>query len=163
MTMIHRALNFFTAIGLSLCLVATSLAAAEMAAHDHGTAPSRLQLNAGKKWATDAPLRKGMENIRNAMDAALQDIHASRLSAAQYTELAKKVNGEVNGIVASCKLDPQADAQLHIIIANTLEGAEVMQGKIKGSARQNGAVKILGALKNYAVYFDHPNWKPIRH
>ena len=167
MTAIERTLKFLAAVGLSLGLAATSLAAAEQSAHkhdqEHGAVPARLSLNDGKKWATDAPLRQGMENIRNTMDAALHDIHENKLSAARYGELAKKVNGEVGGIVANCKLEPQADAQLHIIIADMLEGAEAMQGKREQSTRQHGAVQVVGALEKYAEVFDHPGWAPIRH
>lgn len=149
----------------ALSFAATGLAAAEISAHQHesGTSPSTLKLNDGKKWATDAPLRKGMENIRTAMAAALPAIHANKLSTAKYSELAQKVSTEVSGIVANCKLDPQADAQLHLIIADLLSGVETMQGKTKKTKRQTGAVKVLGALEKYAAYFDHPGWKPITH
>jgi hypothetical protein len=147
---------------LSLAFVAAPLSAAEHR-HDHGAAPAKLELNNGKKWETDAPLRKGMEAIRGSMDAALHDIHENKLSAAKYGELAKKVNGEVNGIVASCKLDPKADAQLHLVIADILAGAEAMEGKAKKVKRQAGAVKVIGALEKYGAYFDHPGWQPIKH
>lgn len=167
MTAIKRTLKFLAAVGLSLGLAATGLAAAEKSAdkhdHDHGAAPAKLSLDEGKKWATDAPLRQGMENIRNTMDAALHDIHENKLAAARYGELAKKVNGEVGGIVANCKLDPKADAQLHLVIADILEGAEAMEGKVRKTRRQSGAVKVVGALEKYVDFFDHPGWKTIKH
>ena len=157
--------KLLAAAGLALGLAAGgSLAAdAHRHEHDHGAAPARLELNNGKKWETDAPLRKGMESIRGSMDAALHDIHENKLSAAKYGELAKKVNGEVNGIVASCKLDPKADAQLHLVIADILEGVEAMEGKAKKVKRQAGAVKVIGALEKYGAYFDHPGWQPLKH
>jgi hypothetical protein len=154
--------KLLTAAGLALGLAAGSLAA-DAHKHDHGAAPAKLELNNGKKWETDAPLRKGMESIRGSMDAALHDIHENKLSAAKYGELAKKVNGEVNGIVASCKLDPKADAQLHLVIADILEGVEAMEGKAKKVKRQAGAVKVIGALEKYGAYFDHPGWQPLKH
>jgi len=152
-------------IAFALSLGASNLAAAEIGAHQHepGASPSMLKLNNGKKWATDAPLRKGMENIRAAMTAALPVIHTNKLSSAKYNGLAKKVSKEVTYIVANCKLDPQADAQLHLIIADILSGVEEMQGKTKGTKRQTGAVTVLGALEKYDTYFDHPGWKPITH
>lgn len=151
--------------GFVLSLTTTSLAAAETGAHRHepGASPSTLKLNDGKKWATDAPLRKGMENIRVAMAAALPAIHTNKLSSAKYNALAQKTSNEVAYIVANCKLDPQADAQLHLIIADMLSGVEAMQGKTKGAKRQTGAVTVLGALEKYDTYFDHPGWKPITH
>lgn len=86
-----------------------------------------------------------------------------KYSAAQYGALAKKVNGEVNGIVANCKLEPKADAQLHLVIADVLEGVEAMEGKAKKVKRRAGAERVLGALEKYAAHFDHPGWQPVRH
>lgn len=148
-----------------LGLITSNLTAAEISAHQHepGASPATPKLNNGKKWTTDAPLRKGMENIRAQMAAALPAIHTNKLSGAKYNALAQKTSNEVAYIVANCKLDPQADAQLHLIIADILSGVEAMQGKTKDAQRQTGAVTVLGALENYAAYFDHPGWKPIKH
>ena len=154
--------TLLAAAGLALGLAASSQAA-DAHKHEHGAAPAKLELNNGKKWATDAPLRKGMENIRKLMEASLHDIHEGKLSAAKYGALAKKVNAEVNGIVANCKLDPKADAQLHLVIADILEGVEAMEGKTKKMKRQAGALKVGGALEKYASHFDHPGWQPLKH
>lgn len=156
--------KLLAAAGLALGLAAGSLAAEKAAhEHEHGAAPAKLELNNGKKWTTDAPLRKGMESIRNGMDAALHGIHENKFSAAQYGALAKKVNGEVSGIVVNCKLEPKADAQLHLVIADLLEGVEAMAGKAKKVKREAGAVKVVGALEKYGSHFDHPGWQPIKH
>lgn len=154
-------------LGLTLGLAATSAWAAETAMrnhdHDHADAPARLSLNEGKKWATDESLRKAMANIRNAMDASLHDIHEGKLSSAKYGALARKVNGEVGYMVSNCRLEPKADAQLHLVIADILEGVEAMEGKVKKTKRQDGAVKVIGALEKYGAYFDDPGFKPIKH
>lgn len=132
------------------------------AAHGHGGAVT-LQLNAGKKWETDAPLRSSMAQIRRAMGGSLDKIHHNKLAAAGYGTLARKVEGEVGNIVKNCKLPPDADAQLHLIVAELLAGAEQMAGKDKHAKRQDGAVKVIGALDNYATYFDDPQFKPLAH
>lgn len=129
---------------------------------DHA-ATTTLQLNAGKKWETDEPLRKAMASIRQSVDASLHQIHENKLTPAGYGKLAHKVEGEVGNIVSNCKLEPQADAQLHLIVADLLAGSEQMAGKIKKAKRQDGAVKVIGALENYATYFDDPQFKPIAH
>lgn len=132
------------------------------AAHGHGAATT-LQLNAGKKWETDEALRKSMAQIRQAVDASLPKIHDNKLAAAGYGALARKVEGEVGNIVKNCKLEPQADAQLHLIVADLLAGADQMAGKVKHAKRQDGAVKVIGALSNYAKYFDDPQFTPLEH
>lgn len=154
--------TLLAAAGLALGLSAGSLAA-DAHKHEHGAAPAKLELNNGKKWATDAPLRKGMENIRKLMEASLHDIHEGKLSAAKYGALAKKVDAEVGGIVANCKLDPQADAQLHLVIAGIGEGVEAMEGKAKKVKRQTGAVKVIDALEKYGAHFEHAGWQPLAH
>ena len=147
------------------CLISVPVFASEPSGHSHDPAgtPVKLSLDAGKKWASDEPLRKAMTNIRNAMDKSLHAIHKDKLSAAKYGALAKKVNGEIGYMVSNCKLEPKADAQLHLIIAEMLEGVEAMDGKVKTMTRQDGAVKVIGALENYSTYFDDPSWKPIKH
>jgi hypothetical protein len=147
------------------CLISVPVFASEPSGHSHdavGT-PVKLSLDSGKKWASDEPLRMAMTNIRNAMDKSLHAIHEDRLSATKYGALAKKVNGEVGYMVSNCKLEPKADAQLHLIIAEMLEGVEAMDGKLKTMTRQDGAVKVIGALESYSTYFDDPSWKPIKH
>ena len=152
---------------LCMAVAGTSLAASPQVGHDHkheqSAATKTLQLNAGKKWETDAPLRQAMANIRQEMAGALHDIHENRLSAKGYGKLAQKVEAEVGNMVANCKLGTQADEQLHIVIAELLGGAEGMAGKVKGGKRQNGAVQVIGALEKYATYFDDAGFKPIEH
>ena len=80
--------KLLTAAGLALGLATGSLAA-DAHKHDHGAAPAKLELNNGKKWATDAPLRRGMENIRNSIDAVHHEIHENKLSTAKYGALEK--------------------------------------------------------------------------
>lgn len=156
------------AVILALILGATSLSfagpsLAAKTAHQHGAAEHELQLNAGEKWATDAPLRKAMGALNGAMQTSLPTIHDNQLGDAQYDQLAVRVNAEVAYMVKHCKLEPQADAQLHLIIAELLAGADSMAGKTPDQARRNGAVKVLGALQSYAEYFADSAFETIQH
>ena len=148
-----------------LCLSAAAPAFAAEDAHKHGheAQGSMLQLNAGKKWETDAALRKSMGEIRHTMASSLHAIHDNTLPAKAYDGLAQKVEGAVGEIIANCKLPPAADAQLHIVVADLLAGAEQMAGKDKEAGRMDGAVKVVGALDNYGKYFDDPGFKPLAH
>jgi hypothetical protein len=139
-----------TALAITVALAFAAPLAFGQAGHDHGHAAdeAKLVLNQGKKWPTDAPLRQGMENIRDALGKRMK-----------YEALAAKVNLEVAGIVQNCKLEPEADAQLHIVIAELMAGAEAMQGKVKGETRRAGAEKVARALNAYAEHFDHAGWK----
>lgn len=149
-----------SALAASLAATFSLPALAAEAAHDHGTAAgAALELNQGKKWQTDEPLRKGMSNMRAALAGDLKAIHADKASDAQYEALASKLTGEVAFVVQNCKLDPKADAELHKVIGEILGGADAMQGKEAGVARRDGAVRVAKALNAYGKYFDHPGWR----
>lgn len=131
--------------------------------HDHGTATTHtIQLNAGKKWATDDPLRQGMGTIRTLAEKALPAAHAGKLTRARYDALASDIDAQIAHIVGNCKLDAKADAQLHIVIAELSAGVETMQGKRAGEARAMGVVKVAQTLNTYGRYFNHPGWKAIK-
>jgi len=152
---------------MGLALVGTSFAATgnptHAHQHEHGATITKLHLNAGKKWETDQALRQAMGNIRQTMATSLPAIHENRLSKKDYTALAQKIEAEVGNIVANCKLDPKADEQLHLIVADLVQGAEQMAGKAKAGKSRDGAVRVVGALKKYGDYFEDPGFVPIKH
>ena len=148
-------------VGL-LCL-ASNLPAAAQTAHEHahaGAAVANLQLDAGHQWATDASLRSGMARIRAAFDADHPAIHDGKETNAQYEALAARVESQVNDIVKNCKLPPAADANLHYVIADLLQGVSLMRGKDPARTRHEGAALVHGALLAYGKYFDDPSWTP---
>lgn len=153
----------------SCALLASGSQAAGETAHAHGhghahAAPAPAAMPAdGRKWPTDAPLRQSMANIRSAFAASLHEIHAGKLSAAAYGTLSQTVRDEVDAMVRNCKLYPQADAQLHLVIGDMLQGAEAMEGKMKRLKRSAGAAKVLRALEDYGTRFDDPGWQPLSH
>lgn len=149
------------AVAVALAFGGPALAASDAHEHGHGAQEAKLVLNQGKKWQTDAPLRQGMDNIRAAVAKDVKAIHANKATPKQYEALAAKVNVEVAGIVQNCKLPPEADAQLHIVVAELMGGAEAMQGKEKGVARRAGAERVAKALNAYGEHFEHAGWKRI--
>lgn len=146
---------------IALAVSANTYAAQNVEAHHHshgGTEPTNLQLNAGKKWATDEPLRQAMSDINQAMTKALPRIHKNQFGNGEYQALATTVSEKVAYAVENCKLDPKADAMLHLVIGDLMAGAESMEGKTSKS-RHDGAVQVLEALKLYGKYFQHTGWK----
>jgi hypothetical protein len=124
-------------------------------AHDHGQAAvGQLKLNDGSKWATDAPLRAGMAAIQSAFDADHAAIHAGTATDAHYEALAARIEAEVNSIVANCKLPPEADANLHYVIADLSQGIGLMRGSDPARTRHDGAALVHGALRAYHQFFD---------
>jgi len=144
-----------TALALATGLPAASLAAAP---HDHGAAPAKLQLDNGKRWATDEPLRRGMATLRDAVHGAPAPMHQGTARPADYAALGRRVEETVGGIVKDCKLPPAADAQLHVVIADLVAGADALKGAKDGKAGRAGLLRVNGALEAYARHFDHPGW-----
>lgn len=153
-------LLFALGFALPLAIAAGPLQAAQT--HDHGHAAAELALDHGQKWATDDPLRQAMGNLHQAVARALPEAHAGALSDAGYDALGAQANRELAYIVENCKLEPQADAVLHVILADVVEGAGIAGGQHTGQARAAGVVRLAEALNRYGEYFDHPGWQAIR-
>lgn len=148
-------------VGLAI-LVGSSVHAAQSEEHAHGHegGQQELQLDGGKKWATDAPLRQGMSGIRDAVQAAHPAIHARKQDGPGYLKLAGEIDAQVAYMIANCKHSSGADATLHVLLVEIIGGAEQMKQADLARARE-GAVRVIQALDQYPRYFDHRGWHPI--
>jgi hypothetical protein len=125
---------------------------------DHGGA---IVLDHGKKWTTDKTLRSGMGGIRSALAADLKTIQNGKAGAKTYDALSSQIDKQLVFIERNCRLNPQADAVLHLILAELMEGVETMRSKQTNMEKREGFFKLLDALDNYNRYFNHPGWQPI--
>ncbi len=139
---------------------AVTVGAAEVHQQHQAADHMQLTLDHGRKWATDKPLRDGMVQIRTSMADSLQQIHQGKFSAEQYRSLGTAIQQQVSTIIAQCKLEPRADAMLHIVLADLLAGADAMQGK-GGTEPAAGAERVISALNAYGNYFNHPGWRSL--
>lgn len=136
--------------------------ASQAAPHEHGGAmPAGMALDHGRKWSTDGPLRSGMARIRTLVQPQLGAAHAGKLQPAQYTALAGRIETEIGRIVADCKLKPEADAMLHVVIGEIGAGTDAMKGKTPTQRPEQGLLQVAAALNNYGEHFEHPGFKPI--
>ena len=150
--------------GAALAASLATVPAVAQAEHEHmhhssGAAVAQLQLDDDRKWPTDPSLRSGMAAIQAAFDADHPAIHAGKETDAQYAALAGRIEAQVQAIVASCKLPPAADANLHFVIADLLQGVSLMRGEDRQRTRHDGAALVHGALLAYPQYFDDPGWE----
>jgi hypothetical protein len=147
---------------LPLLSLADEHAGHAQAEHKHEAATqAKLTLNEGKKWHADEPLRLAMSHIRASVTTALPAIHSGKLTPAQYDALGKDIEGQIGLIVQTCKLDPKADAQLHIILGDIAAGLDLATAKLSTKKRASGIHKIAVSLNTYGKYFDHPDWQTI--
>lgn len=117
-------------------------------AHDaaHDTTVARPD---GAQWPTDEPLRTGMSRIQAAVERSTT---APPLSREGSLTLARTIEQNVTYIIEHCKLPPEADTALHVLLARILTATD----QLKKDASPNAAVaQILGALHDYRDAFDH--------
>lgn len=127
---------------------------------DPDKAAASLTLNNGQKWQTDETLRAGMKAIRDQLQAAVKPIHAETYSPDDYKALAAGIEKEIGNIMSKCKLPPEVDNQIHLVLTQITAGTEAMK---KGDKPMSGAVKVIQGLQSYEKFFEHPDWKPIEH
>ena len=120
-------------------------------------APSSL--NQGKKWETDAAVRQGMDNIRDALAAHQTRIAKEQLNAQDYQQLAATIDKNVSAILTNRKVSKEAEKAFHLIIMLDLtQNVELMRAGLKVSLQRTGALGMLQTLRNYGEYFQHPGW-----
>lgn len=165
-----------TIAGLGFAMATGSAWAATAAAplHDHGRAGGSpmLMADSGSKWVADTTLSRAMTSIHGAVHAefahvaALDDTLAGKeltrkALRSKYLALAKKINDEVAYMIGNCRLEPEADARLHLVITDLNEGVAAMEGQDEYGSRRDGVVKVMDALDKYAGYFDDPGFMSV--
>jgi hypothetical protein len=160
MRLLCRLSIVFVGIFLSLLNAGVVMAEASKTDHQHSHAAdehtaSGLSLDQGKKWETDAALRRGMKSINDAAMEAVPAYHHDELTKADAEKLAKHIDQQVSYLVANCTLEPGADATLHVLIGDLLTAAARMSND---PLSPQGLPNIVKALQQYPDYFDHQGW-----
>lgn len=122
--------------------------------HAHTPADAGAAAAPAQRWVADLPLRQGMAAIRVAVDALAHGEHG-HLDAKQTVALAGQIETQVGRIVAECKLEPRADAALHVIIARLMQGASALKADPANTA---AIASLREALQAYPKQFDDPDW-----
>lgn len=138
--------------------------AAPSASHGPAHAPADAAAHAatpmpagGQRWATDAPLREAMLRIRDGVAVNATAFHDGTLSAAAAQTLAAAVEGDVQFMIANCRLAPEPDAALHALIGRLLGAAKALR---TDPLSVDGLPQLAAVLDDYGVAFDHPGWEP---
>lgn len=142
-------------LGALLCGLWVNGVPAQEHAHEHAHAAHSAPDTAadGVLHATDAPLRAGILRIRDLL-AAKRPADATAAKA-----LADGIDGEVQQLFAQCKLEPDADAALHGVLALLLEGA----AGLRADAGDDDAwAKLQQAIALYPQRFDDAAFRAAR-
>ena len=95
-----------------------------------------------------------MARIRSAVEA-LQHGLMGHLTEAQQKDAAAQVDAAVADMIANCKLEPEADASLHGLLAPLVAGAGAVR---EGRFGQPELAAMQDALAQYPQRFDDPGW-----
>lgn len=149
---------------LSASLMATPVLAqsADHAAHaqhaqhaDHAAHRQAAETKApAQRWATDAPLREGMRDIREATEL-LNHYEMGHLDATQRDNAVEQIDAAIKNMVANCKLKPDADAALHGLLGKFMAGADAAR---KGKFTKAELTPMQQALARYPQLFDDATW-----
>ena len=112
----------------------------------------------GRLWPTDEPLRSAMTRIRAAIEQTAPAYERKELRAADAEKLAVTVEEGVAYMVANCKLSPEADAALHVLIGRMMSAAAALRSDPASDA---GMPQLLAVLHDYQAAFEHPGWPPL--
>lgn len=124
----NKPLSLAIAAALACAALLPGTALAQHAGHtDHAdhAAPATVAAP-GVTYATDAPLRKGMGDIRAAVQALDHHEHG-HMNADQALATVAIVEHSIGHIVANCKLEPEADHALHGVLAKLGKGVAALK------------------------------------
>lgn len=117
--------------------------------HDHSHEQSQVQYKKPeKKYNGDENLKNGMKSVLANMKSLLSDKSKDRVKVQKET--GAKIQQAVQDMFKNCKLDKDADAAAHIILADILKGADqIAEGK-----EDEGHHLIHAALVRYEESFE---------
>lgn len=126
-------------------------------AHDaHAGGP--LPALPAQPYATDEPLRAGMDGVARAVAEAATAQAGGTFDASAAEKLAARVDERFQYMVANCKLAPEADVALHALLAQLMAAARAAQ-EDPASPEAVAHMQQLLAVE-YPRYFDHAGWNP---
>lgn len=111
-------------------------------AHDHGNAPSRLELNDGKKWEADKPTREAVAGMKLAL-AATENNRA----------LGEKLRGQYQALLQGCTMTGAAHNQLHHWLNLLLPAVDQLAEETDVAKSDAARQEVRRLLDEYDKYF----------
>lgn len=99
-------------------------------------------------WTPDAPLMEGMSRVRTAVSG----LEAAPGQAAVASHVAE-VDEAIGYMFANCRLEPEPDAALHIVLARLMAAGRELQADPSATAP---VAEMRAALENYGALFHDP-------
>lgn len=134
-----------------LCLLAGLAVALPAAAHNHALHETPATVPAAR-FPADAALIDAMDGVRNAVEAFEHARHG-HMGPEQVRSLADHLDTQIARVFRECKLEPQADASMHTILAVIAKANRAMR---ETPTEYAPVAAMERALADYARMFDDP-------
>ena len=141
-----------------LAALAVPVAQAQSAHHDHAAHTAATQTPT-QRWTTEAPLRAGMRDLREATEL-LNHYQMGHLDDVQRDNAVAAIDAAIKNMIANCKLKPDADTALHGLLAKFIAGADAARA---GKFTKVELVPMQEALARYPQLFDDAEWGKTGH
>lgn len=145
-------------LGLGAVVPSPAQDEAQDHSHDEMHAAGALDLRKPEsgKWASDESLRRGMSELRDAFDRHHGEFKVGEFDSGDAALLADQAEEQVRFMFANCALPPEADAELHKLLAATLGAARTLR---QSDEPHLGLHRLHQVLQAYPKYFEHPGWR----
>src|SRR5690606_16683707 len=145
------------ATGFALAVTSGTVQAVEHShgQHAHGEQVS-ISVPDGQRCATDPSLREGMSRIQDAVQQALPSAPQAPLGTTEAARLREATQAAIAYMVDNCELRAEADAALHLLLVELIEGTNALS---QAGRREAGMEHIVTALQHSALTFDEPRWR----
>jgi hypothetical protein len=120
--------------------------------HAHHPVPDAQVTAPAEPYASDAPLRKGMGEIRTAV-AAFDHYEHGHMNEDQAMATVAIIERAIGDIIVNCKLEPEADHALHGVLAKLGKG---IAGLKADPNDMTALAPMREAVADYSVLFDDP-------
>lgn len=136
-----------------LCLTLPALALAQHSHETHDAAAATV--SPAHRHATDAPLREGMARIHAALEE-LRHYEMGHMPESMASDRVDAIQAATDYLFANCKLDANADAALHGMLAPLLAAVQAFR---KNSDDTSTIAAMRKAVADYPRIFDDPLWR----
>jgi hypothetical protein len=137
---------------LPVLVLLAAFAAAPALAHNHAAPQPAPASSPVAKYPAEAALRTAMDRVRNAVEAFEHARHG-HMGAEQVRALADHLDAQVARVFKECRLEPQADASLHVLLGTLMKGSRAMRQTPTDYAP---VAAMERAMADYARMFDDP-------
>ena len=104
----------------------------------------------GKKFTADEALAMRMGKVQKTSEG-IAARNAAGITKPELEKAGREITSLVHDIFKSCKLEPEADAAIHPLLADILQGASLL---VNGKYSE-GHKKIHHAFMSYEKLFEH--------